>query len=92
MDRHVDIYDPISLPAFSMCHWPGKASLQNLSLCITVVILRYAGCGPASPVYEARSKTYCKYNDSVECPLLKFLHKKLPITRKGRECVATQAT
>jgi len=92
VDSHLDIYDPISLLAFSMCQWPGKARLQNLSLCATVVILRYAGCGPAGPLVEARPKTYCKYNDSVERPLLKFLHKKLTITRKGRECVASQAT
>ena len=39
MDRHLDIYDPISLLAFSMRQWPGKARLQNLSLCATVVIL-----------------------------------------------------
>jgi len=75
-----------------MCQSPGNAGLQNLCLCATVVILRYAGCGPASPVDEARPKTYRKYNDYLDCPLLKFLHKKLIITRKGRECVATQAT
>ena len=56
MDSHLDIYDPISLLAFSMCQWPGKARLQNLSLCATVVILRYAGCGPAGPLVEARIK------------------------------------
>jgi len=72
VDRHLDIYDPISLQAFSVWQWPGKAGLQYLSLCATVVILRYAGCGPASPVDEAIPKTYCKYNDSVECPVLSF--------------------
>jgi len=91
VDRHLDIYDPISLLDFSVCQWPGKAGLQNLSLSATAVILRYAGCGPASPIDEARPKTYCKY-DSVLCALLKILHKKLTITRESRECVTTQAT
>jgi hypothetical protein len=70
------ICDPISLLAFSVCQWPGMAGLHHLPLCATVDILRYSGCGPASPVYEATPKTYSKYNDSVACPLLKFLHKE----------------
>ena len=64
MNRYLDIYDPISLLAFSKCQWPGKAGLQNLSLCAKVVILRYAGCGPESQDDVARPKPYCKY-DSV---------------------------
>jgi len=91
VNRHLHIYDPISLLAFSKCQWPGKAGLQNLSLCATVIILSYAGCGPGSPDDEARPKPNCKY-DSVEWPVLKFLHNKLTTTREGRECVTTRAT
>jgi hypothetical protein len=59
------ICESISLLAFSMYQCPVKAGLQHLSLCATVGIFRYAGCGPATPVDEAKPKTYCKYNDSV---------------------------
>jgi hypothetical protein len=67
------------------CQWPGEAGLQvhHLSLCATVDILRYAGCGSASPVDEARPKTYCIY-DSVKYPKLKFLHKEVR-NHKGRK-------
>jgi len=75
VDRHI-IYDH-SLLIFSVCQWPGKAGLHHLSLCAAVDILRYAGSGPASPVDEARPKTNCEYNDSVECPLFKFLYKEV---------------
>jgi len=71
------IYDPIILLAFTKCQWIGKAGVHHLSHCAAVHILRYAGCGPASPVDEARPKTYCKYNGSVDCPILKFLHKEV---------------
>jgi len=33
------ISDPISLLAFSVCQWPGKAGLHHLSLCAAVDIL-----------------------------------------------------
>ena len=82
-----------------LASWPSasvsgqkKAGLQNLSLCATVIILSYAGCGPESPDDEATPKPNCKYNDSVEWPVLKFLHSKLTTTREGRECVTTRAT
>jgi hypothetical protein len=62
-----------------LASWPGKAGFHHLSLCVSD-ILRYAGCGPASPVDEARPKIYCKYNDSADCTLLKFLHKYAEIS------------
>jgi hypothetical protein len=51
------ISDPLSLLVFSMCQRPGKAGSHHLSLSIAVDILRYAGCGPASPVDKARPQT-----------------------------------
>jgi hypothetical protein len=65
--------------------------LHHLSLRAAVDILRYAGCGPASPVDEARPKTYCKYNGSVECPLLKFLHKEVG-NHMGRQRMLRQSS
>jgi len=53
------ISDPHSLLAFSMCQWPGKAGWHHLTICVAGDILRYAGCGPASPVDKSRPQTYC---------------------------------
>ena len=79
------IYDPISLLAFSMCHqWPGKAGLQHLSLLCCSWHFEVCLLWSSSPVDEARPKTDYKHNDSVQCPLLKFLHKEVGY-HMGRE-------
>ena len=71
------IYDPISLLAFSVSSMARKGRFTApVSLCCSwhfEVCLLWS----SSPVDEARRKTDCKHNDSVQCPLLKFLHKEV---------------